>query len=472
MNTINNLERFMLDISTNAILEVDYQGNITFFNKKAAYIFHDEQTPLSNISEIFDFQTLSVIKEHIYNTFHQNYAHNFNIEIHNRFYNLFIHPYQGNVVLCLEDISERKHLSHHLHELRQRLEFAERTAKIGYWELDLDSKQFFWSSEMYKIFGITSQEIHQKKNLIREQILSEDLPMYKSKLDRLIKNGTPVEGMLRIRRKNGYIAYCLFKAGRISDEKKQRIAGTFQDISSLIEIQNSLEEAKQQAEASNKAKSYFLAQASHDLRHPMQALQMFIELLKEENNTPSQKNIIDKIEDSAIGLKSLLDNLLDISRLDSNSMIVETSIFDASKLICRLCQEYKAIAETKGIKVRCNLHRSVVETDSMLLERLLRNLLSNALKYSKDKILISCYPQKEITIINIIDNGVGINKEESKLIFDEFYQSKSIKDNRNFGAGLGLSIVKKITKLIGAEVKIRSVEKKYTAFSVIIKSNK
>ena len=468
MKDNSELEKFMLDISTNIFLELNGHGQITYASKKAAYIFHNADSRAKNIDALFDARNVSLIRKHVANVLYQNYPDTVTLDFQGRFYNLFIYPRQRHAVLCMEDITERRHLSHHLHETRQRLEFAERTAKLGYWELDLPARKFYWSGEMYRIFGVDAQNVHQKRNLIREQVISEDLPLYKSKLSELLKNGMPVEGMLRVRRRNGYIAHCLFKAGLVFDNQGEKVAGTFQDISNLIEIQNSLEDAKHQAEASNRAKSYFLAQASHDLRQPMQALQMFIELLKEEKNTLRQKQVIQKIEDSAASLKALLDNLLDISRLDSDGIIIENASFDISELLCRLCKEYQSCAELQKIKIICRLQNSIIDSDSLLWERLVRNLLSNAVKYTKDKILISCRKKQKGTLISVADNGAGISKEESKLVFEEFYQSKNIENNRSRGAGLGLSIVQKIARLLGADIKLRSSPGKYTVFSVFL----
>lgn len=115
--------------------------------------------------------------------------------------------------------------------------------------------------------------------------------------------------------------YCFFKAGIIDDDGHRKIAGTFQDLTPLIKTQTALEKAKELAENMNRDKSLFLAQASHDLRQPMQALGMFISALAEEKLTDYQKMLLDKIEASADNLKSLLDNLLDLSKLEANTGI-------------------------------------------------------------------------------------------------------------------------------------------------------
>lgn len=319
---------------------------------------------------------------------------------------------------------------------------------------------------MYRIFGIDNPHISDKKNLIREQVFEEDFPIYKEKIAELLKQRHPVEGQVRVRRRDNTIAYCLFKAGLIYDKTGERIAGTFQDITSMIEIQQALELAKAEADRLNMAKSYFLAQASHDLRQPMQALNMFIAALDEQELTKSQHAIVKKIEASAANLKSLLDNLLDISKLDSGGMDYQPEEFDLQILLQRLCREYKELSLLKGIRLKCRFRQVYIKTDPLLVERIVRNFLSNAFKYARDKIVISCSDGPGGIKISVLDNGVGIAPEDMELIFEDFYQSPAVPENRKNGAGLGLSIVKKISGLLGAAVDVRSRPGRYTVFTL------
>lgn len=456
----------LLNISTNIFLEVDGSGRVLYASSKAAYIFHASPPEGKNLRRLLDSKNAELLAGHLKSVLYQNYPETFTLEFQTRWYNVFIYPHNGKAVCCLEDITERRQLSHHLHQSRQRLEFAERTARLGYWELDLHAKKFYWSAEMYRIFDIDAAKISTKRNLIREQLLHEDFPLYKQKITELLKFGHPVEGQVRVKRSNGQIAYCLFKASLVYDTGGERIAGTFQDISSLIEIQLALEKARQEADRLNLAKSYFLAQASHDLRQPMQALNMFIAALCEDKLNPEQMDIVKKIEASAANLKSLLDNLLDISKLDSGGMDFQPQSFDLAALLNSLCQEYRQTACLDNFKLRCNLHSITIFSDPLLIERIVRNLLSNAFKYARNTVKISCFKGGKYIYITVSDNGIGIHADEQKQIFDEFYQSRNIPDNRRKGAGLGLNIVKKIAGILGAEIKVRSCPGRYTVFSL------
>ncbi len=471
MDNRQELTDFFLNISTNIFMELDSHGQILYASDKARYVFCQDKLIGASLPDFWEPDRRRKIQDALQNVSYQHYPETLSLEFQERYYNLFLYPRDKTIAACFEDVTERRHLSHHLHQSRQRLDFAERTAHLGYWELDLLSRKFYWSAEMFRIFGQKAARISSKRNLIREGILPEDMPIYKQQLKKLVRTSLPVEGRLRLRRPNGEIVYCLFRAGIIFSGRHERIAGTFQDITSVVHAQKALIEARRQAEEANKAKTYFLAQASHDLRQPMQALQLFIQTLSEEKLKPAQLQLVNKISASADGLKSLLDNLLDITTLDSGGVRLECETFDIGTVFCPLCMEYHQTSAAKNIEVICRVRHFDISSDPLLIERVVRNLFSNALKYAKNKIFLSCRPENGHAKIRIIDNGVGINPEEISLIFDEFYQSGNIENNRDNGVGLGLSIVKRITRLLNASIRVRSKPGAYTAFELSLPLN-
>lgn len=456
--------RFLNDISTNILIKTDITGHIYLNNRKAGIL--SDKNPLAGkkIGDIFNPVNTQIILTHIYNVINTQISDSFVITHHTRQYRIFTHCRKEFVFLCMEDITEKKDMAEHLQATYRRLNFAERTAKLGYWEFAVKEKKIFWSAEMFRIFGIEAKTASLKKNIIREQTIKEDLTLYKSKLRELIRTHRPVEGLIRIRRKNKSIAHCLFKAELVKNGSSFKIAGTFQDLTQLIEIQLALNAAKARAEELNKAKSYFLAQASHDLRQPMQALAIFISALQEEAMPKDQKEIVDKIEASATSLRNLLDNLLDISKLESGGTTVRPVDFNLCRMLKNIVNEYTEIARRQGIKLKAVCGDADVRNDPILVERIVRNFLSNALKYAKSKILIGIKKCGHNIQIRVWDNGEGISPQEIPFIFNEFYQSKEIKDNFKKGSGLGLSIVKKISDLIKSPVSVTSVKGKGSCF--------
>lgn len=463
--------RFLTNISTNVLMNCNIQGVITYCNKRCAFLFSQTGLKGSSLEDIFDADNANNIKRRIVETIVREIPQTLGIKHNRRFYNIYIYPDNNSAALCIEDITERKQLSDLLTAASERMNFAERTAKLGYWEMDIKAKKIFWSAEMFNIFGLDGEKVSVKKNIIKRQVIKEDLPIYKEKLLQLLKSGKPVEGMIRVKRGNGKIAHCFFKASLVKDDETSKIAGTFQDLTDLIEIQLALEAAKAAAEKLNRAKSYFLAQASHDLRQPMQALAIFIDTLMDEELSVEQHSLVRKIHASAENLRNLLDNLLDISKLEAGGIETHLQTFNINTLLSGILQEYVHIAKKRNIKLKYVPCNQLLVSDPILLERIIRNYLSNAFKYTKSKILIGCKRRKNKLKIMVVDDGTGIEPEETKLIFEEFYQSKNIPNNKKNGSGLGLAIVKKIADILQMDAGVKSYPGKGSCFYIETKEN-
>lgn len=454
------LPEFIANISNNIMIEAAKSGQILFFNNKAACVFCGISRE-GRLEEIVPADGLAVLQQNIQTAFYQQYPHHFYWSFQNRFYLVYIYPRDKSVWLCMDDITEKRQQAHMLHINRQRTMFAERIARLGYWELDIGLKRFYWSDEMYKIFGMTDSGQTYHQNLIRELIHPEDLPVYKQKLRELLKNKQDIEGQVRIVTPDKKLKYCRFMAGIIYENGEPKVAGAFQDISDLIMAQMELEKAKKAADEANLAKSYFLAQASHDIRQPLQAIDLFVEGLK---SAPVAKYpaIVEKISALSHNLTSMLNNLLDISKLDSGGMRFEPQTFNLAELLRKICGEYQEMAASRHIELNCRLTDVLINQDSFLVERMVRNLLSNALKFARTRINVG----NSEKAFWVADDGVGIDKDKQKHIFDIFYQCDTSKDKRKNGAGLGLNIVSKIAEVIGAKIIVRSEVGSYTVFKV------
>lgn len=243
------------------------------------------------------------------------------------------------------------------------------------------------------------------------------------------------------------------------------MSGNYDDCKELEEKYLETSQQLKESEKLNKSKSYFLAQASHDLRQPLHALRIFINLLEGTKLSRQQQNLVDKLDDSVINMQALLDNYLDLSRLDYGGIKYEPEFFCLKNLTDKLAGEFCLICQSHHRffhYIPCSLK---INSDPVLLERLLRNLLSNAVKYSKHKIVFGCKRRKDFVQIVIMDDGNGIDEQDTPYIFDEFYQSGLNPDNRKSGAGLGLAIAKKIANLIGTDIRVRTKPQRETCFS-------
>ena len=453
------------DISTDLLFELDTSGRIQYANMTAITAWNLENYLQLPLIRFLDAVSVHVFDNALNRVLTECQSYKFVLTDHNHIYSASLHPgIQGHLDLSLTDITRQHHTDIKLQQAIRRLNFAEKATQLGYWELDIATRQLFWSEEMYKIFGEEGKIHSPMRNLIKERMVQEDISIYKSKLKELLKTEKTVEGTLRLHGKKNKIIYCSFKAGIIYENHKKIIAGTFQDISQYINIQQELQAAKKKAEELSDAKSYFLAQASHDLRQPMQALKLFISGLKEENLNLMQKTLVKKIEDSALNLNTLLENLLDISKIEAGGVKYQPQIFDIGTIISNLAQEYQELAKKQNIRFRYIPLRKKIYSDPILLERLLRNLLNNAFKYTKNKVLFGAKLSGKSITIKIIDNGCGISPQELDKIFQDFYQSPQQPICRIQGVGLGLGIVKRIAKLLKTTVNIYSIPEKGSCF--------
>jgi len=219
------------------------------------------------------------------------------------------------------------------------------------------------------------------------------------------------------------------------------------------------------------SKSFFLAQISHDLRQPMQALSIYVCSLLGEKLTPEQYHIAKNIESSTNNLKNMLNNLLDISQIDARGLLYTPQTLDTKELLTRIAEEYKIIAQCQHIKFYSGFHQGLVYSDSICIERIVRNLLSNALKYNGGKIIFGSRQEQNYIRIFVIDNGCGISADEIDKIFNAFYQSNQSNENRYIGAGLGLTICKKLAQILGTKIEVKSIEGRGTCFSFSLPIN-
>ncbi len=219
-------------------------------------------------------------------------------------------------------------------------------------------------------------------------------------------------------------------------------------------------------------KAHILAQISHDLRQPLQALSIYACALLEENLTPEQMDIAQKIENSATNLRNMLNNLLDISQLEAHGLKYSPHIIDIKQLLQKIANDYQTIAQCQNIKFYSNFHYGISYTDSICVERIVRNLLSNAFKYNNGKVIFGSRQYQNNIRIFVIDNGYGIADIEIDKIFNEFYQIRHAEKHRNNGTGLGLAICKKLAVLLNTKIEVHSIEGRGSCFSFCLKKHR
>lgn len=215
--------------------------------------------------------------------------------------------------------------------------------------------------------------------------------------------------------------------------------------------------ARDRAEEANRAKSRFLAAASHDLRQPLHALSLFSATLKLRETDGTAGEIAGHIDQALASLSSLVDSLLDISRLDAGAVRPDLQRVSVKALIERIEADYRPVAEQKGLVFRVAPVDVQVETDPVLLERVVRNLVDNAFKYTAaGSVSLDAERDAHRVRIAVRDTGPGIQKSERERIFEEFYQAGNPERDRAKGLGLGLAIVRRLGHLLDLELQMES----------------
>jgi signal transduction histidine kinase/CheY-like chemotaxis protein len=236
------------------------------------------------------------------------------------------------------------------------------------------------------------------------------------------------------------------------------------------ETRGQLRKALDQAETADKGKSRFLAAASHDLRQPMHTLALYSAALGMREMDSKAQHIVKNIDAAVEALANQLDALLDVSKLDAGIVQVHLSPFNLHPLLNRITEEFRPLAQEKGISVRfkCPL-RATVNTDIALLERIIRNLMANAVKHNKDcSIHVNVVASDGCWQLTVEDSGVGIPKSEQENIFEEFYQLQNPEREQSKGLGLGLSIVNRLRILLDIPLELSSEPGQGTCFKLSI----
>ena len=244
---------------------------------------------------------------------------------------------------------------------------------------------------------------------------------------------------------------------------------TFTDISERKRIRKDMEEARLVAEQANAGKSRFLAMASHDLRQPLQTLALLQGLLARAVEGEKAQKLVARLDETLSAMTGMLNTLLDINQIEAGNVQPDKTMFSVKDMLDRLRNEYTYQAHAQGLSLRVVSGNYMVHSDPRLLEQMIRNLLSNAMKYTPNgKVLLGCRRRAGVVSIEIWDTGVGIAENQTQAIFNEYHQIGNTERARSRGLGLGLSIVRRLGKLLGHQVSVRSKPDKGSVFRIAI----
>ena len=246
----------------------------------------------------------------------------------------------------------------------------------------------------------------------------------------------------------------------------QSITLDFKQRSLLQEVTR----AKEKAEQASLAKSRFLAAASHDLRQPLQALGLIMESLRLRlSDNQDMQRLVQQGLISHNALSELFNALLELSRLESHQQEVQRTHFNGHEILESIVNEFRPMAEEKGLELVFSGDSCVVDTDPVMFGRIIRNLLTNALKFTeRGRVSVILKALGEQVEVAVADTGIGIAPQEQERIFDEYHQVSNKARRREEGIGLGLSVVKKICELLDHNIRLTSTPGKGSTFTITL----
>ena len=374
------------------------------------------------------------------------------------------------------DITERKNADAEIQRsnqlllaVRDQLTKAAEVAELGIWTWDLASNEFSVNQRMFEIYAVPAQKREEKLpyEFWLSMIHPDDIAEIENRLLAAIKGSQSYAPIFRIITPSNDIRYIQAAGGveRDNDGRAMLMTGINRDITLQYRAEEALRQAKQAADDANQAKSAFLANMSHEIRTPMNAILGMLSLLRRTQLSEQQEDYARKTEGAARSLLSLLNNILDISKVESGKMYLDIHPFRLSGLIDDL-QVILGVNKLKpGLGFELIIDPALPENligDEMRLRQVLTNLGSNAIKFTEHgKVTLGLHsvdldPQSVTILFSVKDTGIGIAPENHQRIFSGFTQAEASTTRRYGGTGLGISISHALVNMMGGELKLES----------------
>lgn len=369
-----------------------------------------------------------------------------------------------------QDVTAAHETMARLAEAERRLRLATNIAKLHVWELDFATRRYLVEGADTPLHDrtLTYDQFRADPFCI---VHPEDRPKVESAWAEAKRAGQPLSMEYRINRQDDQESWCHGICWLEHDRRGEprRWIGAFQDITDRKRVELELVQARDAAQAASQAKSEFLANMSHEIRTPLNAVLGMAQVMGRDALDPVQRERLDVIRTSGQGLLSLLNDLLDLAKIEAQKLELAESEFDIEAVVRSACAPMAALASARDLPLRSAVTddaRGLWRGDPERVRQILTNLVGNAVKFTCAGIVDVQVEAREGLVIRVSDTGVGIDAESLPLLFESFAQADSSVTRRFGGTGLGLAISRRLARMMGGDIEVESVKGLGSTFTV------
>ncbi|HKI37557.1 MAG TPA: PAS domain S-box protein [Gemmataceae bacterium] len=379
-----------------------------------------------------------------------------------------IHRLNEGLERCVaERTAELQAANQELSAIRERFELATRAHAGGLWDWNLDTDEVYYSPTWKSMLGYEAPEMRARLQDWEQLLHPDDRERALQELRALREqhNGQPEHFVLEVRMRHRDGTYRWISTRGVTlcgpDGRPHRMAGSHTDVTDLKRIQEELRQAKEAAESANRAKSEFLANMSHEIRTPMNGVLGMTELTLDTELTPEQRENLEVAQDSAEALLTVLDDILDFSKVEAGKLDIHPAAFRPREAVQDTIRLLAHRAHTHGLKLACQVDSAVLEWlvgDAGRLRQVITNLMGNAIKFTERggidlRISVDAQADDEVCLhFTVSDTGIGIPADKLQGIFAPFVQVDSSTTRKYGGTGLGLAICAKLVELMRGRI--------------------